>query len=369
MNLSKLDKTSYQNNITSSISVALVGLGTLGSELARFLGLLGFGRVLLIDNDCVEPTNALQNIFFRESESLSQPKAQIIAKKGSIYFPQTEWIPLIDEIADVGFGHLENCSLLLSATDSTLARVETAYVSRRLGIPMIDVGLLGPAYWRGRATWLPVHADAACYLCQLHENRRAEILAFSQSTALRCSWTDENIDMPSTPTMSSAIAGMAIDLAFRHGLFSDPKSSVAWELDFGSPPGLHAHHLTASISCPFHHFVNKRALIALPHNVPLRESLRAANVQAIDLDWPISFLAICLKCKYNWHPMRRLAWARRHEHCPGCGETGNIRFEAICQIAADDTFAQYSPKDLSYPKEHLYTPVRMSGKDQDRDQR
>lgn len=364
MYLDKLDQTSYRPDSVASISIALVGLGTLGSELARFLGLLGFGAVTLIDPDQVEPVNILQNIFFREPDNLSQPKAKVIADKGLNYFSQTRWIPLISEIADVGFGDLENCSLIFSATDSTLARVETAYVARRLNIPMVDVGLLGAAYWRGRASWFPAHSNAACYFCQLHESRRAEILAFSQSSTLGCRWMDENIDVPSTPTMSSVVAGMAVDMAFRHGLFPGENDSFAWEINLGDFPTLQPHHLTASVTCPFHHFADKNALISLPHDISLRESLRNFDIDAIELDWPIALEALCQKCGCVWNPMRRLAWVRQRARCPDCGEANHFRFEAISRIAANDISARYSPKDLSYSKEHLYTPVYHSGRDQ-----
>jgi molybdopterin/thiamine biosynthesis adenylyltransferase len=363
MHLAKLNQTSYKPDNVASISIALVGLGTLGSELARFLGLLGFGVVRLIDPDQIEPVNILQNIFFREPGNLFQPKAKVIADKGFSYFPQTQWIPLINEIADIGFGDLENCSLIFSATDSTLARVETAYVARRLHIPMVDVGLLGAAYWRGRASWFPAHLNAACYFCQLQESRRGEILAFSQSSTLGCRWVDENVHVPSTPTMSSVVAGMAVDLAFRHGLFANKSTAFAWEIDLGESPALQPHHLAASITCPFHHLADKNILIPLPHDIPLRESLRGLDIDAIELDWPIAVEALCQKCRCTWKPMRRLAWARRHSRCPECGEANHFRFETISRIAANDISARYSPKDLSYSREHLYTPVYHSGRD------
>lgn len=357
MGFSRLHKTSYKGNNIVTTSVALVGLGTLGSEIARLLGLIGVGAVTLIDNGSIETVNAAQNLFFRELTSLNQPKAQIIAEKGLIYFPETKWIPLFSEVADVGLGHLKTCSIIFSATDSMLARLETAYAARRLNIPMIDVGLLGATYWRGRAAWYPVGRHAACYLCQLHESKRAELLTFSQSPSFPCQWIAENVDLPSTPTMSSAIAGMAIDLAFRHGLLAGRGESLAWELDLGNPPSLQSYQLTTSITCPFHDFDDKTALISLPHSVPLYQSLQALNIEAIELDWPIVMAAACPRCSYSWHPMQRIAWARKYLCCPRCGETNRLDLRAVSRIALEDPIAQHSPEDLSYSKEHLYTPV------------
>jgi molybdopterin/thiamine biosynthesis adenylyltransferase len=362
MGFSRLIKTSYNGNNIGTISIALIGLGTLGSEIARLLGLLGVGSVILIDHGSVEPVNLTQNLFFREQESLHQPKAQVIAQKGLFYFPETKWVPVFNEIADVGFGQLANCALIFSATDSMLARLETAYISRRLNIPMLDVGLLGAAYWRGRAAWFPSNPRAACYVCQLNEKKRAELLSFSQSTVFPCQWTAENIDMPSTPTMSSAVAGMAIDLAFRHGLFVERHEAAVWELNLSNPPSLQSHQLTASVTCPFHDFDNIASLISLPHNIPLSQSLQISEIEAIELDWPIVAVAKCQQCNYSWHPMRRVAWVRKNLRCPQCGEANYLALEAVGRIAFNDPMATYSPKDLFFSKEHLYTPIYRNNK-------
>jgi molybdopterin/thiamine biosynthesis adenylyltransferase len=356
MGFSKLTQTNNQLRSLETMSVALVGLGALGSEIARLLGLMGFGYVALVDNGKIESVNLSQNIFFREKSSVGQFKAEVIERNGFIYFPQTQWKSFTIEVADVGFKNFANCSLIFSATDSALSRVETAYVARRLKIPMIDAGLLGSIYWRGRAAWFSAENDAACYFCQLNETRRAEVLSLAYSPALSCRWTEENLDASSTPTMSSVVAGMAMDLALHHGLTSKESRSFAWDIDLGAPPRIEQHRLTRSSTCPFHCFLNTEALIELPYEAPLCDSLQMLHVDAIELDWPIAVSATCLHCQNTCQPMRRIAWARRHLQCQECGGA-HFRFQTICRIAANTGEAQYSPADLSYSKDHLYTPV------------
>lgn len=346
----------YRN--AESLCVALVGLGALGSEFARLLGILGVSEVILIDNDTVESSNMAQSIFFREEGSVGRTKAEVIAGKGLIYFPKTRWTPLACEIADVGLGKLTNCSLVFSATDSSLSRVETAYAARRLGIPMVDAGLCGSARWRGQAAWFAACAEGACYFCQLGENRRAEMLAFAHSTALRCQWAAENADMPSTPTMSSIVAGMAIDLAFRYGLFANERNSFAWDIRLETEPRLERHSLKRSSTCPFHNFPGREHLISLPYYMPFRESLPAARADAVELDWPVAVSAVCRCCGHTWCPLRRLAWVRRHGRCPKCGEDRVSRVQTISRVTAEDKFGECSPASLSCPEDHLYTPLR-----------
>jgi len=357
MGLSKLKRTSYQSCSIETLSVALVGLGALGSEIARLLGVLGIGTVALVDNDKVESVNSLQSIFFRNSDALGCYKAEVIANHGLTYFPRTRWIPHVAEIADAGFKGLKNCALMISATDSVLSRVETAYVSRKLRIPMVDAGLSGPAYWRGRAAWFPAETNAACYCCQLSENRRAEILSLTCSPVLSCRWAEENRDMPSTPTMASVVAGMAVDLAFRHGLFAKEESSFAWEIDLGNPPGLVRHVLSHSSTCPFHDLSSSNTLVELAYNEPFQNSLTSLDADAFELDWPIAIHATCLRCHHRWQPLRRMAWVRRYGRCQQCRESARIRYEAIDKITRNSGEAQFSPADLSYAEDHLYTPV------------
>lgn len=361
MGFSKLTQTNNQLRSLETMSVALVGLGALGSEIARLLGLMGLGHVALVDNGKIESVNLSQNIFFREKDSVGQFKAEVIERNGFIYFPQTQWKSFTAEIADIGFKNLVNCSLIFSATDSALSRVETAYIAQRLKIPMIDAGLLGSTCWRGRTAWFSVENDAACYFCQLSETRRAEILSLAYSPILACRWIEENPDASSTPTMSSVVAGMAIDLALHHGLTSKESGSFAWDIDLGAPPRIEQHRLTRSSTCPFHCFSEE--LIEIPYDVPLRDSLHVLHVDAIELDWPIAVCATCLNCQNTCRPMRRITWARRHLQCQKCGGS-HFRFQTICRIGRNADEAQYSPADLSYSKDHLYTPVYHNGRKQ-----
>ncbi len=357
MGLPKLTRTSYQSCSIETLSVALVGLGALGSEIARLLGLLGVAAVALVDNDTIESVNTSQYIFFRTPDALHRPKAEVIAEKGFIYFPDTRWIPLACEIADAGFKPLKDCALIISATDSALSRVETAYVSRRLHVPMLDTGLSGPACWRGRAAWFPAESSSACYCCQLSEDRRAEVLSMTCSPVLSCLWSPENLDMPSTPTMASVVAGMAIDLAFRHGLSRKQEQSFAWDIDLDSPPELRQHSLIRSVTCPFHDFPASDVLTELDHDAPFQHSLTALGAQAIQLDWPVATDATCLSCHHNWQPLCRLGWLRRYGKCPRCGEPVKVRWHAIDRILTNTAEAGFSPADLSYSKDHLFTPV------------
>ncbi len=355
---SRLDSTEYNRENIKNLSVAIVGVGAIGSELARLLGAIEVQQIVLIDSDVIEPVNQTQGIFFRNPKDRGYHKTEIVTAQAKEYFPNVHWTSIPQEIADVGFKELDNCSILFSATDNTLARVETAYVCRRLGIPMIDTGLLGSAYWCGRTAWFAPQVTAACYLCLLSEAKRAELLAFSHSVKRSCAEIKENIGMPSTPTMSSIIAGMAIDLALRICVPKQQEVSIAWDINLDISPTIASTILRRSETCPFHRLPDPEALVELNYDMPFLSSLQSLGLDAIELDWPIVTTLRCEQCGKRLHPMRRLAWIRRHGKCDSCNSGKLFPLEVVSRIAKEGPFGEYTPRDFSFSRKHLYTGIR-----------
>jgi hypothetical protein len=256
--------------------------------------------------------------------------------------------------------------LLFSCTDNTLARVETAYAAHRLKLPIMDAGLKGHAFWSGRVAWLPGDA-AACYLCQLGEARRAELLSLSLAASESCS-ADRSGDpiLPSTPTMASIIAGLQVDLGLRLALTASelPAQAAqahAWELSLPLPETTwHSFDIPRSADCPWHGANDALALIPLPMNVPLNESLTqhqtpGSRPPVLQLDWPLCVEARCAACQHRWSPMLRLATLRRRATCPACGGSRLHSIETLSQVAYGDPFASLTPHQLNLPPHHLFT--------------
>lgn len=357
---SRLDSTAYKDEKIKNFSVAIVGVGAIGTEIARLLGTLGVGRILLIDDDIVEPVNRTKSMFFQRPGDWGHYKTDVVANQAREYFPDVNWISIPQAIADVGFQELADSSLIFSATDNTLARVETAYLCRRLQIPMIDTGLLGSAYWCGRTAWFAPSPEAACYLCLLTEAKRAELLTVAYSNRQSCTAERENLDMPSTPTMSSIIASMAIDLAFRVCLPANEDISVAWNIALDSPPTLTSTNLIKAANCPFHALPGKETLVEFNYDLPFQTSFQTLGVTAIELDWPIVSEMRCEQCEKRLHPMKRLAWIRRHGRCQSCGSSKLAFLKVIEKIVKGDPFSALTPRDLSYSCKHLYTVISKS---------
>jgi len=367
----RLEQTAYTRSAVGSLSVAVIGCGALGSEAARLLGLLGLSSVLLIDPDVVEPTNLIHSPYLLSNNVLSRFKAEILTKNLAAHFPDTSWEALPCEIADAGFQRLQGCALLFSCTDNTLARVETCYTAHRLQLPVVDAGLKGRAFWSGRVAWLP-GGSAACYLCQLGEARRAELLSLSLAASQSCSADiqDDQI-LPSTPTMASIVAGLQVDLGLRLALTiaGSPVQACAWELSLPLPETTwHSFTIPRSADCPWHDPDDALLdLVPLPMDIVLNESLVQQSSgsdhlpQILELDWPLCVKARCNICRHLWSPMLRLATLRRHATCPACGSSRPHSTETLSRVAPGDPFASLTPRQLGFPSDHLFT-LRRSGR-------
>ena len=363
----RLDLTVYKREAIQDMAVAVIGCGALGSEAARLLGLLGLGSVLLIDHDVVEATNLTHNPYFRSASALGRPKAEVLIENLAPHFPATSWVPLSCEIADVGFQRLRSCALLLSCTDNLLARVESSYAASRLGLPMIDAGLKGHAFWSGRVAWLP-GGSAACYLCQLGEAKRAELLSLSFAASHSCfaNLSDDPI-LPSTPTMASIVAGLQVDLGLRLAMATHLADACAWELSMPLPQTRwRSFTIPRSADCPWHEPDLSLDLLSLPIDVPLNESLAEVSVESgsqppvLELDWPVCLRARCVACQHLWNPLLRVAVFRRRGACPRCGSSQLLSVQTLSRLACGDSFAAFTPRQLGLPSDHLFT-VRRAG--------
>ncbi len=214
---SRLEQTPFTRSRLRQLSCVVVGAGALGNEVARVLGLLGSLRVTVVDPDVVEASNLPRSIFFCGRETAGQNKAAALVAAAGRMFPETQWTAIGTEIADVGFQKLADANLLFSCVDSDLARLEMAYISARLRVPMVDGGLGRQNYSHGRVTYFPATANQACYGCMLSPTKRRELLELWQSTLRPCAPESDagDSELVSTPTMAGIIGCIQVEFGLR----------------------------------------------------------------------------------------------------------------------------------------------------------
>lgn len=126
-------------------SVAIIGLGALGTVSANNLARAGVGRVKLIDRDYVELSNLQRQTLYDEDDVKSEkPKAAAAFEhlsriNSSIAFETV--------IADVNSSNIENlirdCNLVLDCTDNFEIRLLLNEACDHLQIPWIYCGAVG----------------------------------------------------------------------------------------------------------------------------------------------------------------------------------------------------------------------------------
>ncbi|MGC8761170.1 MAG: ThiF family adenylyltransferase [Bryobacteraceae bacterium] len=327
--------------------MAVVGLGALGNELVRQLGLLGVGEALLVDPDRVEESNLAKCVFFRLAGAVGRFKAEVLAEAGREWFPETRWIPVRAEVADVGWARLSGRQVLFAGVDRESARLEIARISTRLNIPVCDGGLdTGGA--GGRVSWYP-GAGGACHGCRLTAARRREWLQSWSSVAHPCRVPQEPGGWTATPQLAAVTAALQVHFAVEWlGRGEGEGRSVEFRLE--EPLRLEEIRLAVNEACPFH-TAEERPLA--PIAGPFRDAL--AEGEAACWEWPVCLKARCLDCGHEWRPLVRAVRLRREGLCPQCGGRRLLELDTRAGVARDDPLAARRPEELGLPPEHLYS--------------
>ncbi len=336
------------------LRAVIAGGGALGNEVVKILGLLGAAQVLIVDPDRVEPSNLTRCIFFRQGDRVGQNKAAALADAARPIFPDTEFSSIESEIADVGFGRLRDAHILFSCVDSDLARLEIAYISTKLGLPVCDAGLGTPDYSHGRVSWFP-GKTGACFGCKLTPRKLRELLVFWDATIRPCSDPVPDEIAPATPTMAAITGSAQVEMAIRW-MAQGMAESMTFEISLDADPRSSYFRTPQSVSCPFHGSRDDLLSPMPSADATFHDLLESSGESAfIALDWPISTRVRCLDCEVEWAPMRRAAAVRRSGVCPCCASRSILELESIRIIERDSPWSRCVPRALGLPENHWFT--------------
>ncbi|MEJ5367178.1 MAG: ThiF family adenylyltransferase [Bryobacteraceae bacterium] len=326
---------------------AIAGLGALGNELFRQLGLLGVGEALLIDPDLVEPSNLAKCAFFRAPGAVGRRKADVLAEIGSEWFPATRWTPLPVEMADVGWQRLSGLDVLFCGLDRDSARLEAARISTRLDLPVCDGGMSASGAASGRVSWFPGRG-AACFCCRLTAQRRRELLQTWSSSAHPCHVPEEPGGWSATPMLAAMTAALQVHCA---AAWLSRGEGEARSVEFRLEGALRMEEvrIPADETCPFHGSTGPLVPVA----GTFREVLRRGEAAA--WEWPVCLRARCLDCGAEFEPRERATRFRRSGRCPRCGSRRLLELETRSRVSYGEPWAEFRPEQLGLPAEHLYS--------------
>ena len=348
------------------LHAVLVGAGALGNQVFQTLGLLGTGRITVVDSDVVDPSNLTRSVLFRFGSLIGRNKAEALAEAGRLLFPASQIMPLPREIADVGFRDIAQADVIFSCVDSDLSRLEIAYVSTKLDVPVIDAALGTQNYSHGRVTFF-AGKTAACFGCRLTSQRRRELLTLWDAEVHSCAseaLLAHDRVFPSTPTMAAVVGAMQVELglhwliALREGA---SRESHSVEITIDEPFRLDKIHVPLSDACPFHE--TSGALIESPDPpaqttvTHLLEAAQHSDVSraALVLDWPLCTAAKCLDCGHTWQPMVRIALIRKKGACPDCNSQRVADQQSVRTLLYGSPWADFTLAQLGLPEHHLHS--------------
>jgi molybdopterin/thiamine biosynthesis adenylyltransferase len=136
--------------------VAIVGMGGLGCPAAQSLVTAGIGKLVLIDGDDVELSNLHRQMLHGEDDI--GKKKVVSAKEGLSKINALTSIESIDVYLDEEYGLdlIQNCDVVIDATDNIETRKLIDRFSKESNIPMVYGGLYR---WEGQVAVLNVNGS------------------------------------------------------------------------------------------------------------------------------------------------------------------------------------------------------------------
>jgi molybdopterin/thiamine biosynthesis adenylyltransferase len=199
----------------ASCRLLVVGAGALGNEILKNAALLGFRQVVVVDLDRIEESNLSRTVLYRHQD-IGEFKSQAAARAYNALASDAQVQPLVANIVnECGLGLFEWSDVILAGLDNREGRLWINRSAWKVNRPWIDGAIEGI---NGVVrVFLP--GSPPCYECTLGETDWAllekrmscNLLAFDPAPAGK---------IPTTPTISSIIAGIQVQEAVKliHGL-------------------------------------------------------------------------------------------------------------------------------------------------------
>ena len=242
----------------AACKVLVIGAGALGNEILKNLVLLGFRRIVVVDSDRIDVSNLSRTILYR-SEDVGEFKVNVAARACASISPDAVVQPIVANVLrDCGLGLFNWCDIVLAGLDNREARLWLNRSSWKVNRPWIDGAIEGI---NGVArVFLP--GTPPCYECTLGEVDWA-ILDRRMSCNLLAHEEVTEGKVPTTPTISSIIAGIQVQEAvkFVHGL---PTLSGRGFIFEGLHHTSYCVDYTENPDCMSHYTL--REIIALPES-------------------------------------------------------------------------------------------------------
>ena len=195
--------------------VLVIGAGALGNEVLKNLALLGFRQIVIVDMDRIESSNLSRAVLLREQD-IGCFKADAVAASLRGMSSHLQVQPVVaNAMYGLGLGLFAWSDMIIAGLDNREARLWINRAAWKTNRPWIDGAIEGI---NGVArVFLP--GAVPCYECTLGETDWA-LLERRMSCNLLTREANTAGKVPTTPTISSIIAGIQVQEAVKliHGM-------------------------------------------------------------------------------------------------------------------------------------------------------
>jgi adenylyltransferase/sulfurtransferase len=327
--------------------VLVIGAGALGNELIKNLALLGIGNIFVADLDKVENSNLSRSVLYRESDN-GKAKAEVAAAAARSIYPQINVRAFHgDVVNELGLGVFRWADIVLGGLDNREARLAINRNCWKVNRPWIDGAI---EQIQGCVRFFA--PDGPCYECTMSE-RDWKILQARKSCNLLTKSEMEGGRTPTTPTISSIIAGVQCQEAVKHLHGLPTMSGRGWVFE-GLSGDSYSVDYQRKAECYSHDILDD--IVALDVTADrltvaelLRQSREVLGPMAV-LEFPREMIEkfVCPNCACEEAVFRSASRVRASQAlCPGC----NVRREVVTffRAAGDEAFLDRSLAEIGVP--------------------
>src|SRR5262249_3691423 len=333
----------------------VIGARALATQILKNAALLGFAHVVVVDMDRIEASNLSRAVLFHV-EDIGDFKAEAAARAYRTLAPEASIHPLVANVTHgCGLGLFEWSDVIVAGLDNREARLWINRSSWKMDRPWIDGAIEGI---NGVArVFLP--GQAPCYECTFGEVDW-QLLQKRMSCNLLTLESAAEGKIPTTPTISSIIAGIQVQEAVKliHKLPSLASKGFIFE---GMHHSSYVVDYTAKEDCMSHYTLPK--VVHLPETsseMTLGELRRRAQADLKSTDVTIEFSRdvlqkfICPSCQREeelYSPIGTVPFEQAACRTDGCLRT----VISLNSYAGDSELGSRALSDLGLPPFDVFT--------------
>jgi len=188
----------------------VIGCGALGNEIVKNLAMLGVGNIFVVDMDKVEKSNLTRSVLFRKEDE-EKSKAETICKRAKEINDEININYFNGNVFELGLGVFKKMDIVICGLDNREARLFVNQSCWKVNRPWID----GAIETLNGVARMFVPPDGVCYECTMNEVDYK--LLNKRKSCLLLGFDDiQQGKIPTTPTISSIIAGVQVQEAVKY---------------------------------------------------------------------------------------------------------------------------------------------------------